>query len=154
MHVPLHNRMSPPTAGVDSHNPMGIVMKEQNNPLASPLFKAAAELAFDSLMVSRATDTHGGSEIVYVNERFTELTGYQADDVIGKTPGLLQGPETERNVIDRLAEDLRNGRTFHGQTVNYRKDGTAFDIEWKVTPVITDAEATYYLAVQREAGDR
>lgn len=129
-------------------------MKEQNNPLASPLFQAAADLAFDSVMVSRATDTHGGSEIVYVNNGFTELTGYQADDVMGKTPGLLQGPETDKAVTDRLAEDLRNGRTFHGQTVNYRKDGSAFEIEWKVTPVVSDGEATYYLAVQREVGAR
>ena len=129
-------------------------MKEQNNPLASPLFQAAADLAFDSVMVSRATDTHGGSEIVYVNNGFTELTGYQADDVMGKTPGLLQGTETDKAVTDRLAEDLRNGRTFHGQTVNYRKDGSAFEIEWKVTPVVSDGQATYYLAVQREVGAR
>ncbi|WP_290648789.1 PAS domain S-box protein [Aquisalimonas sp.] len=129
-------------------------MKEQDNPLASPLFKAAADLAFDSVMVSRATDTHSGSEIVYVNDRFTELTGYQADEVMGKTPGLLQGPDTEKTVTDRLAEDLRNGRTFHGQTVNYRKDGSPFDIEWKVTPVVSDGQTTYYLAVQRDVSDR
>lgn len=128
-------------------------MKEQENSLNSPLFKAAADLAFDSVMVSRATDPHGGSEIVYVNDRFTDLTGYQADEVIGKTPGLLQGPDTEKTVTDRLAEDLRNGRTFHGQTVNYRKDGSAFQIEWKVTPVINEGQTTYYLAVQREASD-
>ena len=146
----IHTR----TAGIASHNRMGTLMKEQDNPLASPLFNAAAELAFDSVMVSRATDTHGGSEIVYVNEGFRELTGYQADDVIGKTPGLLQGPDTDKMVTDRLAEDLKNGRTFHGQTVNYRKDGSAFNMEWKVTPVASDGKATYYLAVQREVSDR
>ena len=45
------------------------------------------------------------------------MTGYEAEDVLGKTPGLLQGPDTDKAVTDRLAEDLRNNRTFHGSTV-------------------------------------
>lgn len=129
-------------------------MQAHDDLIDSPLFKAAAELSFDSIMVTRATDTQGQSEIVYVNDRFTDLTGYQAEEVIGRTPGLLQGPETDASVTERLAEDVRNGRTFHGQTVNYRKDGTAFDIEWKVTPVVNDGQVTHYLAVQRDVSAR
>jgi len=124
-------------------------MSEQDNPLASPLFEAVAELAFDSVMVTQATDDHGGSEIVFVNERFTELTGYSPEEVMGKTPGMLQGPRTDKAVTERLAEEVGNGRTFHGQTVNYRKDGSPFEMEWKVTPVLRDGCVTYYLAVQR-----
>lgn len=126
-------------------------MSEHDNPLASPLFEAAAELSFDSVMVTQATDDQGGSEIVYVNERFTELTGYSSEEVIGKTPGMLQGPRTDKAVTDRLAAEVGNGRTFHGQTVNYRKDGSPFEMEWKVTPVLRDGRVTYYLAVQRAA---
>jgi len=78
-------------------------------------------------------------------------TGYTVDEVVGQTPGLLQGTRTDPAVIDRLAEDLRHGRTFHGSTVNYKKDGTPFEIEWKVTAVTDDAGvAVHYLAVQRD----
>ncbi|MBS3746736.1 MAG: PAS domain-containing protein [Wenzhouxiangellaceae bacterium] len=119
----------------------------------SPLFQALADLSFDSVMVTEPTDEPGASRIVFVNRKFTELTGYGADEVVGETPGMLQGARTDPEVIERLADDLRRGRSFHGQTINYRKDGTPFEIEWKVTPVLDDAgKATHYVAVQRQAG--
>ena len=117
--------------------------------LQSPLFQSVAGLTFDSVMVTEATADHKNSVIIYVNQAFTDLTGYSADEVSGKTPGLLQGPETDKAVTDRLSEDLKNNRTFHGRTINYRKDGTPFEIEWKVSPVMDGDTATHYVAVQR-----
>ncbi len=125
-------------------------MNDTTKSFETPLFQALADLNFDSVMVTEATNDEGNSKIVYVNDKFTELTGYQADEVVGRTPGLLQGPRTEKEVTDRLAEEVRDGRTFHGSTINYRKDGSTFNIEWKVTPVTQNGRVTHYLAVQRE----
>lgn len=118
------------------------------------LFKHAADLAFNAITVTRATDDSGGSEVIYVNDAFTDMTGYSADEVIGKTPGMLQGPDTEQDVLDRLDDKMSAGETFHGQTVNYRKDGTPFDIEWTVRPIQDNGETTHYVAVQRDVTDR
>ncbi|NMT64422.1 PAS domain-containing protein [Marinobacter orientalis] len=124
-------------------------MNNSKELLESPLFKTVAGLAFESVMVTEATADHKNSVIVYVNQAFSNLTGYSAEEVLGKTPGLLQGPETESGVKERLAEDLKNNRTFHGTTINYRKDGSAFTIEWKIAPVMDGGTATHYVAVQR-----
>lgn len=102
-------------------------MNEKKQALSSPLFKALAEIAFSSVMVTRATNEHGASEIVYVNDQFTELTGYGADEVMGGTPGMLQGPKTDAEVLKRLEKDLIEDRVI--------------DIDG----------VTYYIAVQREA---
>ncbi|MBS3803589.1 MAG: PAS domain-containing protein [Oleiphilaceae bacterium] len=128
-------------------------MTDEQTLLESPLFQATADLAFDSIMVTEATDDRGASRIVFVNPSFTEMTGYTADDVMGQTPGMLQGPDTDPAELSRLADDLKNGRTFHGRAINYRKDGTPFDIEWKVTPITRNGRATHYLAVQRDRGN-
>jgi len=127
-------------------------MNDSKDVLHSPLFQAVAGLAFESIMVTKASSDHTNSVIVYVNPAFSNLTGYSADEVIGKTPGLLQGPKTERGVKERLAEDLKNNRTFHGDTINYRKDGSTFIIEWKIAPVMDGDEVTHYVAVQRAVG--
>ncbi len=118
------------------------------------LFKHAADLAFNAITVTRSTSDTGASEIIYVNDAFTDMTGYEMEEVIGETPGMLQGPDTEQEVLDRLDEKISAGETFHGQTVNYRKDGTPFDIEWKVRPVEQNDETTHYVAVQRDVTDR
>ena len=125
-------------------------MSTSDQAVSSPLFAALAQISFDSVMVTRATDEHGASEIVYVNNRFSQLTGYKSEEVLGETPGMMQGPRTDRDVLDRLEDDLANDRTFHGKTVNYRKGGAEFDIEWTVKRVMDVDGVTYYVAVQRE----
>ncbi|MFO8100087.1 MAG: PAS domain S-box protein [Salinibacter sp.] len=118
--------------------------------LGHALFKTAAEESFDAITVTRAVGDESPSEIIYVNEAFTAMTGYEAEEVVGETPGMLQGPKTDREVLDRLDRKIQRGEIFHGETVNYRKDGSEFLIEWKVVPVQHDADNTYHVAVQRD----
>jgi PAS domain S-box-containing protein len=123
---------------------------EINDDVGHHLFRNVADIAFNAITVTRAGGDDGPSEIVYVNDAFTRMTGYESDEVLGHTPGMLQGPKTDRAVLDELDLKLARGETFHGQTVNYRKDGSEFTIEWKVTPVVVDGRTTHYLAVQRD----
>ena len=120
--------------------------------LSHRLLKKAADHAFHAVTITRAAHEGEPGKIIYVNDAFTELTGHSAESVIGETPGLLQGPKTEQDVLDRLGRKLDAGEVFHGQTVNYRKDGSEFMMEWKVIPVEEQqGEPDHYVAVQREA---
>ena len=113
------------------------------------LLNVALESNFSSLMLTSATN---GYTIKYVNPAFTELTGYSPEEVLGKDPSLLQGPKTDRHLLNQLREKLENGDTFHGKTINYRKDGTEFTMEWKIYPIKDSRkDITYFLAVQRHA---
>lgn len=132
---------------------MSIPNPDLSDALGHALFKEAADQSFDAITVTRAVGDEAPSEIIYVNEAFTEMTGYEAEDVIGETPGMLQGPKTEREVLDRLDRKIQRGDTFHGETVNYRKDGSEFIIEWKVVPVTQEGGETYHVAVQRDVTD-
>ena len=92
-----------------------------------------------------------GPEIVYVNEAATRMTGYTREELLGATPRIHQGPATERAELDRLKANLRAGDPFEGCTWNYRKDGTAYQIEWTVTPLyVSGEEIDYFLSVQRD----
>lgn len=110
---------------------------------------ALARHGFQSIMVCDATP---GTPVVFVNEAFTQLTGYAPEEAAGKSPGFLQGPATDRAVADRLRDDMAAGRVFEGMAVNYRKDGSPFTVHWRVVPV-TDAAGTVvsFLACQQEA---
>lgn len=102
-----------------------------------------------SVMITEASPT---TPIVYVNDAFTKLTGYSADDVIGKSPGLLQGPKTDRAVLDRLRDDLSSHEVFEGQAINNRKDGSEFTMFWRVFAAYADdREPIYFVALQQEA---
>ncbi len=96
-----------------------------------------------------------GPEIVYVNPAYCAMTGHRRDEVIGRTPRIMQGPLTDRAVLDRLRADLGAGRSFSGQTVNYRADGVPFIISWSVDPVRDrSGEITHFVATQQDVTDQ
>lgn len=113
------------------------------------LAEAALEASYDSIVITNSN--LDDPEIVYVNPAFCEMTGWSREEVIGRTPAILQGEETDRKVIDRLRRALEAGRDFEGRTINYRKDGRPFHIEWRTSPVKNEqGEVTHYLAIQRD----
>jgi diguanylate cyclase (GGDEF)-like protein/PAS domain S-box-containing protein len=117
------------------------------------LFKAALESSYDSVLITDTDLDH--PTIVYANPAFCEMTGYTAEEIIGETPAILQGERTDHDVTRRLREALEAGRTFEGRTVNYRKNGEPFHIEWRTSPVVDDeGRVTHYIAIQRDVTDQ
>jgi len=115
------------------------------------LFGACVEQAYDAVVITDARIDLPGPSIIYVNPAFEAMTGYTRDEVIGRTPRILQGPQTDRATLDRMRRALESGQFFEGRAVNYRKDGTAFHMEWSVSPVRETAGAiTHFVAVQRD----
>ena len=116
------------------------------------LLEASMESSFNSVVITKAD---AGYPIVYVNPAFCELTGYGPHEVIGKSPSILQGPKTDQAVLERLNTDISAGRLFHGQAINYRRDGSEFMMEWKVIPIHNEKDdITHYLAIQRDVSHR
>lgn len=115
------------------------------------LHGAALEQATEAVLITDANLDFPGPTVVFVNPAFTRMTGYAPQQIIGRTPRILQGPKTNRKVINRLRRNLRAGKDFFGETVNYRADGTEFNIEWRVAPLRNAAsEITHFLAIQRD----
>jgi PAS domain S-box-containing protein len=115
------------------------------------LLEAAIRHDYDSIIITELDLEAPGPKIVYVNDGFTTLTGYTREEVIGKTPRLLQGPKTDRAVLDKLKESLRNGKSFFGQTINYRKDGSEFINQWDIHPLEDEnGRITHWVSYQHD----
>ena len=93
--------------------------------------------------------------VVYVNPGFVALTGYSAEDLLGKNLRLLQGEDREQDARHRLREALGRHETCRVLLRNYRKDGTVFWNEMTVVPLF-DAEGrvTHFAGHHRDAGER
>lgn len=111
------------------------------------VLRVLADNSFDSVMI---TDSSKAGKIIYTNKAFTALTGYTGDDVIGKTPRILQGPATDKSVIGRLRKSLAGGKRFEGRAINYKKGGIPFIMQWRVVPVKLGKNTKVWLAIQRE----
>jgi PAS domain S-box-containing protein len=90
-----------------------------------------------------------GPRIVFANRAFCASTGYSEKELLGQTPRILQGRRTDSALLKRLAERLKNGEPFTGQTINYRKDGTAYQASWNISPICDDnGYITHYVSFQ------
>jgi PAS domain S-box-containing protein len=114
---------------------------------ALTLLQVLAENSFDSILV---TDASAAGKIVYANKAFKKLTGHDPVEVLGQTPRILQGPGTDKKVIDRLSAALKSGGRFEGKAINYKKDGTPFIMYWRVLPIKSGKKITAWVAIQRE----
>lgn len=126
----------------------------QPEELAS-LFVDAMQLVKEAVLITTAGLDPPGPQIVYANESFCRMTGYAREELIGKTPHILQGPKTDRPQLDRLRRQLYAGNPFDGEMVNYRKDGSEYVAECYIVPLRNDAgEITHWMASERDVTDR
>ena len=72
--------------------------------------------------------------IVYVNRAFLDMTGYEAEEVLGRNCRFLQGPETDPARVDELRRAVRERRPVTVELRNHRRDGSAFSNEVHVSP--------------------
>jgi len=116
---------------------------------------AILDAASESIIVTEANLEPPGPTIVYVNPAFERMTGWMADDIVGKSPRLLQGVQTDHAVFEDMRDALRRGDRWEGQAVNYRRDGAEFMMEWSITP-LKDARGRtmHFVAVQRDVTGR
>lgn len=112
---------------------------------------AITESMTESVLVTTADLDAPGPYIVYVNPAFERMTGWSGREVVGRSPGILQGPKTDLTTLANLRESLDRDRVWKGQAVNYRKDGSEFVMEWSIVPLCDPTgNLTHYLAVQRD----
>lgn len=95
-------------------------------------------------------------KIEWVNQGFTQITGYQLFEVKGKTPGeMLQGKETNPETIKFIGEQLRNRNSFRTEILNYSKSGEKYWVDLSIQPIFdNDGNLTNFIAVESDITDR
>ncbi len=120
------------------------------------LLESVVVNASDAILITEAGPIDPpGPRILYVNAAFARMTGYAAEEMVGRTPRLLQGPETDRRALDRLRSALERGEPVECELLNHRKDGATFWVEISIVPVWSEQGAlTHWVSIQRDVSAR
>lgn len=96
-----------------------------------------------------------GNPIVFANEAFLRLSGYERDEIMGTNCRFLQGADTDRGAVRQVREAIDGVRDISIDLLNYRKDGTPFWNALYLSPVVSEAgELLFYFASQMDVTDR
>lgn len=105
----------------------------------------------ESVLITTTELESPGPYVIYVNPAFELMTGWNKQEIIGGNPRVLQGPKTEYTIFQDLKAKLQKGEIWSGRTVNYKKDGSEFYMEWSIVPITNaDGAVHQYLAVQKD----
>lgn len=129
-------------------------LKEQHEKLR--MQQLAIDNLNDMVIVTKASkDEPLNSEIIFVNKAFEKFTGYRAEEVVGRNPTFLHGPETSEKVLDRINKHVRNHETLREEFINYKKDGTPYWTELDMAPFPTDEDDyIYWVGINRDITQR
>ncbi|MCH7396720.1 PAS domain S-box protein [Belliella sp. DSM 107340] len=120
------------------------------------LFEKVINSTSDAIIIADAEPIEEpGPSIIFVNKAFTEMTGYTMDEVIGKNPRMLQGPDSSREDLIRLKEKLKQWESAEATLYNYKKSGKGFWINLAVSPV-ADHKGwfTHWISIQRDVTEQ
>jgi PAS domain S-box-containing protein len=99
--------------------------------------------------------TRSDNPMIYVNPGFERMTGYSAEEVVGKNSRILQGRKTDPLALDKLRRAFQNGEDCAVTLRNYRKDGSLFWNELSISPVRdAQGQVTHYVGIQTDVTER
>jgi PAS domain S-box-containing protein len=94
------------------------------------LLTLATEKSLNSIVI---TDLEGN--ITFVNKTFTQITGYESHEVLGKNPRILKGGYYPSSFYKNLWKTISSGKTWEGEFVNRRKTGEIFNENAVICPI-------------------
>lgn len=112
------------------------------------------EQAPDAVLITTADLEPPGPTIVYVNSAFTHLTGYSLEEVLGRTPRILEGANTHHSLFAGLQAMIRGETASSWRAFHYRKGGEEFLMEISLSPLRdSSGSLTHVIATLRDVTD-
>jgi PAS domain S-box-containing protein len=89
--------------------------------------------------------------IQWVNKAFTDVTDYKLEDVFGKDPSFLHGPETDKKAVKKIYKNLIEKKNISAEILNYSKSGKKYWMQVNMSPFYnTDGELVYFISVEND----
>ncbi len=121
--------------------------------------KAEEEQRFFNSLTHQVSDsiivTDVDFRIIFVNKAAEKLYGYSKNEMIGRYPDFLNAETTASKIERDIYRTVSSGKTWDGQHLNKRKDGSTFMAEFRISPIKnTKGEVYCYSSIQRDVSDK
>ncbi len=127
--------------------------KQENQRLK--LMETVITQAKDAVIITDSYNTHGEiPKIIFANEAFTKMSGYDVSDVLGKSPDIFIGQNSDMKEYKKLIRALKEEEVTQIETISYKKDGTEYWVNFSMIPIFDkDGKNLHWISIQRDVTD-
>ncbi|MEM9589320.1 MAG: PAS domain S-box protein, partial [Planctomycetota bacterium] len=119
------------------------------------LYAEAIASLGEGVVITDASNDPFDSSILFVNEAICQLTGHDATELVGQSPQLLHGKQTDLSILREIRRATTANQSFQADLVFYRRDGTPWNVDLFVTPILDRNQArTHFVMIQRDITER
>lgn len=122
---------------------LGMILQISEDQKSLRLLGTAISSAMNAVFI---TDARG--KIIWTNDAFSKLSGHAKESVIGRMPDFLYSGIHPPEFYQKMWHTIKSGKSWRGEMIDRRKDGSLFTIEQMITPILDkDGKITHYVAV-------
>jgi aerotaxis receptor len=108
------------------------------------------EYIYEGRVIISQTDEKG--IITYANRKFCEVSGYTAEELVGKPHSIIRHPDMPKAVFAKMWDTIKGGQAWNGIVKNLRKDGLYYWVDSEILPILDDDfQVTGYIAARKAA---
>lgn len=109
----------------------------------------------DSIIITEAdSDEDQIPKVIYVNPAFSNMSGYESQEVIGKSPNLFNGPNSDSNELQKLLDAIKSKEECQIETISYTKNNEEYWISFSMIPVYNEEnQLSHWISIQRDISE-
>lgn len=128
------------------------ITKQKEEEQRLKLLETVITQSRDSILITEA-DSHDGKipQIVYVNPSFSKMSGYQSEEIVGKSPNIFKGPKSDSSELRKLIKAIKNKEECLIETISYTKSKDEYWVRYSMIPIFnSENEVSHWISIQRD----
>ena len=131
------------------------ITKQKEEEQRLKLLETVITQSKDSILITEANSPDGKiPKIVYVNPAFSQMSGYQSNEIIGKSANIFKGPKSDSDELKKLLKAIKNEEECLIETITYTKNKEEYWVRFSMIPIFNNDEViTHWISIQRDITD-
>lgn len=131
------------------------ITKQKEEEQRLKLLETVITQSKDSILITEANSVARRiPKIVYVNPAFSQMSGYQSNEIIGKSPNIFKGPKSDSDELKKLLRAIKNEEECLIETISYTKQKEEFWVRFSMIPIFNnEGVISHWISIQRDITD-
>jgi PAS domain S-box-containing protein len=128
--------------------------KEENQRLK--LMETVITQAKDAVIITESDTSESAlPKIIFANQAFSKMSGYKATEVIGNTPLLFNGENSDKKELEKLINAVKTEKATNIETISYKKNGDEYWVSFSMIPIFDkDGKLSHWISIQKDVTDQ